>query len=100
MVHNHWPDGHAWGLPGGYSPPDERGVRPHALAFVFCVEAAGEPLGPQDPDGWVREVRWVPLAELETYLESVRQRGWRALWEPLTDYLRERWYGARFYGYA
>jgi 8-oxo-dGTP diphosphatase len=81
-------------------PPDERGISPHAFAFVFHVQAAGEPTGPRDPDGWVREARWVPVAELEVYLAPVRQRGWRALWEPLVDYVRERWSDARFYGYA
>jgi ADP-ribose pyrophosphatase YjhB (NUDIX family) len=81
-------------------PPDERGVRSHALAVVYHVQAMGEPAGPQDPDGWVHEVRWVPVTELEAYLEPARQRGLRALWEPLADYVDERWQGGRFYSYA
>jgi ADP-ribose pyrophosphatase YjhB (NUDIX family) len=81
-------------------PPDEHGISSHAFAFVFHVQAAGEPMGPQDPDGWVREVRWVPVAELDAYLELPRRRGWRVLWEPLVDYVRERWQGGRFYGYT
>ena len=80
--------------------PDERGVRAHALALVFHLQALGDPLGPQDPDGWVQEVRWVPVAELALYLEPARLRGWRVFWEPLVDCIKERWQGGRFYGYA
>jgi 8-oxo-dGTP diphosphatase len=80
-------------------PPDERGVSAHALAFVFHLRALNGPAGPQDPDGWVQEVRWVPIAELESYLEPARRHGWRGFWEPLLDCIGERSRGAQFYGY-
>lgn len=135
MVHNRWPGGKVWGLPGGFSPPgeplvetvrresreeagleiavgelayvvenfwapDERGVQAHALAFVFHSRALSESSGPQDPDGWVQEARWVPVAELESYLEPARRLGWRGFYEPLLDCVEKRVSGARFYGYV
>ena len=81
-------------------PPNEGGVCAHALAFVFHLRSPDESLGPQDPDGWVREACWVPVAELEVYLEPARLRGWRTFWEPLVDCVNKRWPGGRFYGYA
>lgn len=80
--------------------PDERGVCAHALAFAFHAQALGTALGSQDPDGWVHEARWVPIAELESYLEPARRRGLRTIWEPLLDWVKSRWQGGRFYGYA
>jgi len=77
----------------------KRGIRTHALAFVFHARALGEPLGPRDSDGWVQEARWVPVAELEWYLEPARRLGWRGFYEPLLDCVEERVSGARFYGY-
>ncbi len=79
---------------------DERGVRAHALAFAFHIQSPGRALGPQDPDGWVHEARWVPVAELESYLEPARLRGQRTLWEPLLDWAKSEWQGGRFYGYT
>jgi 8-oxo-dGTP diphosphatase len=80
-------------------PPDDRGVSAHALAFVFRVRALNGPASPQDPDGWVQEVRWVPVAELEPYLEPARRHGWRGFWEPLLDCIGKRSGDAQFYSY-
>ena len=82
-------------------PPDERGVSAHALAFVFHLRALSGPVGVRDPDGWVQEARWVPMAELESYLEPARRHGWRGFWEPLLDCIciGERSWGAEFYSY-
>jgi ADP-ribose pyrophosphatase YjhB (NUDIX family) len=79
--------------------PDERGVRVHGLALAFYARTLGQPVGPQDPDGWVREARWIPVAELSTYLEPARAHGWLALWEPVMDWVTTRRQGARFYTY-
>ncbi len=86
-----------------FRPPGEGGIRTHALAFVFCLQSSNKALGPQDPDGWVQEIRWVPVAELESYLEPVRRRGWRVFWEPLLDWVAKTnagQPGGRFYNYA
>jgi ADP-ribose pyrophosphatase YjhB (NUDIX family) len=80
--------------------PDERGVRAHAFAFVFRIQAMDKALRSQDPDGWVQEARWVPVAEIESYLEPARLRGWRTLWEPLLDWVKSEWQGGRFHDYT
>jgi 8-oxo-dGTP diphosphatase len=78
---------------------DERGVQVHGLSLAFYAYALGEAAGPQDPDGWVHQVQWIPVAELGPYLEPARERGWLALWEPVIDCVATQGPGARFYSY-
>jgi ADP-ribose pyrophosphatase YjhB (NUDIX family) len=61
----------------------------HVTSLCFRIRAAGEPQVPHD-DAHVREVRFVPRAELEATLHV------RVIREPLLAYLAE---GRRYSGY-
>lgn len=113
LVHQRGPSDERayWGLPGGIVEPgetlieglirevrEEAGVEvidpgrvafvthsPECISFTFEVgEWRGE-AGPADPDGFVLEAGFLPLAEAIERLEELPIRGMR---EPITAYLR------------
>ncbi len=64
----------------------------HFTNFTFCVEAAGEPVTPQDERDHVVSAQWVPIASLADRLQVAVVR------EPLLAYLNGTL--RRYAGYA
>ena len=113
LVHNHWPAGEAWNLPGGRREPGEplTGTLARELQEETGLELTGSQLAyvfdvhdpPRDfhllwhvfaceasgeahappGDEFVRAVAWVPVDRLAEYL-------WPSYCQPLLEYLQGR----------
>jgi 8-oxo-dGTP diphosphatase len=58
---------------------------PYGVAYVFEVTAWEGDLRPADPDDFIQEARFLPLADAVAGLEGLP---WRRMWEPIVAYLR------------
>jgi 8-oxo-dGTP diphosphatase len=58
---------------------------PYGVAFVFEVTAWEGDLQPADPDEFILDARFLPLADAVARLETLP---WRRMWEPIVAYLR------------
>jgi 8-oxo-dGTP diphosphatase len=78
VAQHHSPTGYRWSM-------EKAGMSAQTTAFIFEITGWRGDLCPADPDGFVVEARFLPLAEAMDKLEAAP---WRVMAEPILAWLR------------